>query len=281
MTQVFPTVTVRGVTLLLATALASGVALTGCEEQAVHVGFRPEAGASYRYEIRVQSVTTTRLGDAAPERSVDDVVLESRDTVLDSGPETVRVRVELQRAGSPARTFVVRFDRGGRLAAVEAVEGLSPDVVGPTGFPEFLPAAATAPPDRALVPGEKWKIDATHTSAGAAPVRLEGTGKLEKVTTSGGRKAASIKAVTSLPLSSTRRLADATVTLDGTETTESTATRALTDGAVVEASSVTKGTFRLAVTAKSGQQVEPVMGTMSVEIRAQTRRLADEDPRKG
>ncbi len=226
-------------------------------------------------------MTTTWLGDAAPERSVDDVVLESRDTVLESGPDAVRVRVELKRAGSPDRRFVVRFDRGGQLAGVEAVDGLPPNVLGPAGFPEFLPAAATAPPDRALAPGEKWEIDVVHTSAGAAPVRLEGTGKLEKVTTSGGRKAASIKAETSVPLSSSTRLGEATVSLDGTETTESTATRALADGALEEASSVTKGTFRLSLSPKPGQQVEPVMGTMSVEIRSQTRRLPDEDPGKG
>ncbi len=53
MPQVFPTVTVRGASLMVAAALASGAALAGCDEQAVHVGFRPEAGASYRYEIKV------------------------------------------------------------------------------------------------------------------------------------------------------------------------------------------------------------------------------------
>ena len=67
--------------MLLLQALTAG-ALTSCDKETVHVGFRPEAGASYRYEIKVQSVTTTLLGDEAPDRSVDDVTLESRDTVL-------------------------------------------------------------------------------------------------------------------------------------------------------------------------------------------------------
>jgi hypothetical protein len=270
-----PTARLRGPSILMAVALASGAGLAGCDKQAVRVAFRPEAGASYRYEIKVQSTTTTNLGDAPPETSVDDVVLESVDTVLDSGPDAVRVQVLLKRAGSPDRNFVVRFDRGAQLAGVEAVDGLPPEVLGPEGFPEFLPAAATAPPNRPLSPGEKWKIDATPTLAGAAPVRLEGTGRLVKVTTAGGRKVASIKAQTRVPLSSTSQVGGATVTITGTETTDSTATRALADGVVQEASSVTKGSYNLLLSPQPSSG-SSVTGTMSVEIRAQTKRLPDE-----
>lgn len=264
----------RLVPMLLLPALAAG-GLTACEKEAVHVGFRPEAGASYRYEIKVQSVTTTLLGDEAPDRSVDEVTLESRDTVLSAAPGEVKVQVQLRRAGSPDRTFLVRFDRGAQLAGVDAVDGLPPAVLGPVGFPEFLPAAATAPPDRALSPGETWKIDATPTLPGAAAVRLEGSGKLVKVTSAGGRKVASIKAETRLPLSSTSRVGEATVTISGTETTESTATRALADGVVQEANSVTRGTYNLLLSPRPGGGL-PVTGTMSVEIRSQTKRLPDE-----
>ncbi len=265
----------------MATALACGAALTGCDKQAVRVGFRPGAGAVYRYEITVKSTTTTNLGDAAPQTSVDDVVLQSIDTVLDSSPAAVRVRVQLTRTGSPDRTFLVRFDRGAQLARVDAVDGLPPDVLGPDGFPEFLPAAATAPPDRPLSPGEEWKIDATSTPTGGSPVRLQGSGQLVKVTTSGGQKVASIKAETTVPQSGKAQVGEATATLDGTETTESTATRALSDGSVQESTSVTKGTFRLVLSPKPGRQAEPVPGTMSVEIRSQTRRIADDATKKG
>ena len=258
-------------------------ALAECrdDESTVQLGFRPPAGASYRYEIKVQSVTTTTLGEEAPERSVEELVLESRDTVLSSGPDEVRVQVELRRAGSADRVFRVRFDRGAQLAGVDAVDGLPPEVLGPVGLPEFLPAAATAPPDRPLSPGETWKIDVSPTLPGAEAVRLEGTGRLVKVTSAGGRKVASIKAETRLPLSSTTRVGDATVTLSGTETTESTAMRALTDGAVQEASSVTKGTYSLSLSPKAGVRGTPVSGTMSVEIRSQTRRLPDEGAKTG
>jgi hypothetical protein len=261
---------VRPLVLLLLPALAAGT-LTACsKDESVHVGFRPEAGATYRYEIKVQSVTVTVLGDDAPERAVDDVTLESTDTVLSAAPEEVRVQVQLRRTGSPDRTFNVRFDRAAQLAGVDAVDGLPPEVLGPAGLPEFLPAAATAPPDKALSAGEKWKID-----AGAGSVRLEGTGRLVKVTSAGGRKVASIKAETRVPLSSTSKVGDATLTISGTETTESTASRALADGVVQDASSVTKGTYQLVLSPAAGAGL-PLTGSMTVEIRSQTRRLPDE-----
>jgi hypothetical protein len=259
---------------LLLPAVAAG-SLTACEKESVNVGFRPEAGASYRYEIKVQSVTTTMLGDEAPDRAVDEVTLESRDTVLAAAPEEVRVQVVLHRTGSPDRTFHVRFDRGHQLAGVDLVDGLPPEVLGPVGLPAFMPAAATAPPDRALSPGEKWKIDATPAVPGGAAVRLQGTGRLVKVTTIGGRKVAAIKAETSVPLSSTTQLGGSTATISGTERTESTANRSLADGVVEEATSVTRGSYDLVLSRAAGSGA-PVRGTMSVEIRAQTRRLPDE-----
>jgi hypothetical protein len=266
--------------LLVPVVVFGALAECGDDETTVQLGFRPPAGASYRYEIKVQSTTTTMLGDDAPERTVEEVVLESRDTVLSSGPEEVRVQVVLRRTGLPDRVFRVRFDRGAQLAGVDAVDGLPPEVLGPVGLPEFLPAAATAPPDRPLAPGETWNIDVTPTLPGAEAVRLQGTGRLVKVTSAGGRKVASIKAETRLPLSSTTRVGDSTVTLSGTETTESTAMRALDDGAVQEASSVTKGTYSLSLSPRAGVSGTPVSGTMSVEIRSQTRRLPDEGAKK-
>jgi hypothetical protein len=256
---------------LLLPAVATGT-LTGCEKESVNVGFRPEAGASYRYEIKVQSTTTTVLGDEAPDRALDEVTLETRDTVLSAAAEEVRVQVVLHRAGSPDRIFLVRFDRAHQLAGVDLVDGLPPEVLGPVGLPAFMPAAATAPPDRPLSPGEKWKIDATPSVPGAsAGLRMEGTGRLVKVTTMGGRKVAAIKAETSVPLSSTAEVGGSTVTISGTERTESTANRALADGVLEEATSVTRGTYDLVLSPAAGSSAQ-VRGTMLVEIRAQTRR---------
>ena len=259
--------------LILAGALLLASALTACSQDKVQVAFRPKVGDSFRYELKVKSTTVTKLGTAAPERSVDEATLEATDTVLEAGPEEVKVQVVLRRAGSPDRSFVVRFDRAAQLSGVETVEGLPPSVLGPLAFPEFLPAAAAAPPLKMMAPGEKWKIDTTPILPGGVEAHFEGTGKLVKVGSSGGRKVASLESETRLPLVSSSKVGNITVALEGVETTSASATRALSDGSVQKASSLTKGDFQLTLTGPGGDDAAPVTGTMTVEIRSETRRL--------
>jgi len=258
--------------------LAAGVILTpslaACSEEKVQVAFRPKVGDTFRYELKVRSVTETRLGTTAPERSVDEAVLEATDTVLAAGPEEVRVQVVLRRAGTPDRSFVVRFDRGAQLSGVETVEGLPPGVLGPLAFPEFLPAAAAAPPDRLLAPGDKWKIDSRPVLPGGVEAHFEGTGKLVKVGSSDGRKVASLQSETRLPLVSSSKVGQITVALEGVETTTASATRALSDGSVQDAESLTKGDFQVTLIGPGGEDVAPVTGTLTVEVRSETRRLS-------
>ena len=258
--------------------------LAGCSNgggDKVEVAFRPPVGAQYRYEVKVQSVTTTRLGNDPAERTVDETVLETTATVLAADPEEIRVQVALRRQGSPDRTFIVLFDRAAQLSGVESVEGLPPDILGTSSFPELLPAASAAPPKRPLAPGETWKIDAEPKLPGSGSSRLVGTGRLENVGEVEGRKVATIKAETSLPLRSTTRLRDATLAVEGTETTETTATRALADGAVESARSVTRGDFRLSLTPPGVESAIPITGSMTIELRSQTRRLGDDPADKG
>ena len=262
-------------------ALIVGVAalqvLLGCSGggEKVEVAFRPPVGAVYRYEVKVESVTTTRLGSEPAERAVDEALLETTATVLTADPEEVRVRVELRRPGSPNRTFIVLFDRAAQLSGVESVEGLPPDILGTSSFPELLPAASAAPPKRPLEPGETWKIDAQPNLPGSGSARLVGTGRLESVRSVDGRKLATIKAETSVPLSSTTRLRDASLAVEGTETTETTAVRAVADGVVESARAVTRGDFRLSLTPPGVESATPLTGTMTIELRSETRRLPD------
>lgn len=253
--------------------------LAGCSsgsDEKVEVAFRPAVGARYRYQVKVQSVTVTRLGSEPAERTTDETVLETTATVLAATADEVRVQVELRRPGSPDRTFIVLFDRAAQLSGVESVEGLPPDILGESAFPELLPAASAAPPKGPLSPGERWKIDAQpNFPGGSASARLVGEGRLDKVSEVDGRKVASITAQTSLPLSSTTTLRDATLGVEGTETTESTATRAVADGAVETARTVTRGDFRLTLTPPGAEALSPLTGTMTIEVRSQTRRLPE------
>ncbi|MEA2686153.1 MAG: hypothetical protein QOE93_1348, partial [Actinomycetota bacterium] len=45
------------------------------------------------------------------------------------------------------------------------------------------------------------------------------------------------------------------------------------DGSVQAASSLTKGDFQVTLTGPGGDDAAPVTGTMTVEVRAETRRL--------
>lgn len=258
----------------LAGIVTVSLLLGGCRQSKVHVTFRPPVGAHYRYRVDVSKVTTIRLGSEPEQRSTENTTLRVENTVLTADNGEVRMDVRLQRPNSPDRTFVVRFDRAAQLSGVEAVEGLPASVLGPSTFPEFLPAAAAAPPDRLLSPGERWKINATPSLPGAPSAHLEGTGRLLGVKDSGGQKVASIRSETRLPLTSTMQLRGGTATLEGVETTDTTASRSVVDGAVQTATSVSVGDYRVIVSAPAGDAGAPVAGTMTIEVRSQTKRLA-------
>jgi hypothetical protein len=257
---------------LCAACLLGG--LSACDRDTVRVSFRPAVGATYHYEVRVHSVTTTRLVGGEPERAVDDIVLQADETVVSAteGGEA-RVEVRLRQAGEPDRRFVVRLDRAAQLAGVDAVEGLPPSVVGPDALPQILPGAPGAPPDRPLAPGERWTIDAPAGLPGDGGARLVGSGRLVDLGVIDGRKVASTRATTRLPVTSTAAVRGNAVALDGTETTDGTATRDLADGAVERATTVTRGEFGLVVAPAGDDRGAKVTGTLAIEVRSDTRRL--------
>lgn len=266
------------------TVLAGAIALLpGCRPATVQVSYRPPAGAQLHYRVEVHSVTTTRLGDAAVERSVNDAVLEADDTVLASGPEEVRVRIRLRRQGVPDRTYVVRLDRAAQLAGVEAVEGALPSAPAPDALPEILPGAPGAPPNQPLAPGDRWTIDTALSLPGAQTARLRGSGRLVELGLLDGRRVATTRSVTRLPLRTTSQLRGGTLVLDGTEATSSTATRSLADGTVETSSSVSSGEFAMTLEPPSPAGVgpggasiypgDPVTGTLTSEVRSDARRV--------
>ena len=259
------------VAVVVAVCLAAGP--TACGRDEVRVSFRPEVGATYRYEVRIHSVATTRLADTAPERSEEDLVLLAEHKVLSAGRSEVRVQVRLTQPGEPDRTFVVRLDRAAQLSGVDAVEGLPPSVVGPDALPQILPGAPGAPPDRPLSPGERWTIDAPAGLPGGGDARLVGTGRLVELGLLDGRKVASTRARTSLPLTSTAALRGNAVALDGTEVTDGTATRDVADGAVERAATVTHGDFAVTLAPAGDATGSRVAGSLTIEVRSETRRL--------
>jgi len=246
--------------------------LVACRPDTVRVAFQPSVGARFRYQVDVEKTRTITLGTEAPQRTVDQARLQADETVLTSGPEGIRVRVELRRGDSAPRTFVVLFDRAAQLTAVETIEGLPASILEPFGLSEIFPAAAGAPPAKPLAAGERWRINDRLRLTGTADARLSGSGRLVSFGVTGGRKVASIRSITSLPVTTESDLQGGQLSLQGMERTVSTATRELKDGAVETAASTTNGTYQVVLAPPSGQGV-PVNGSMVIAVRSKTRRV--------
>jgi hypothetical protein len=265
----------RPVPLLGVLGVAASLA-AGCDaDGAVALAFRPAEGAELAYETDVESTTVTDVPCQAPSSRTDRATLRADHRVLEVGADGVRVEVALSRAGIGTRTFVVRFDRAAQLTTIEEVEGIPAAALGELGLSEVFPAAAGAPPDRPLAPGDRWAIDdEVRLDADGEPTRLRGEGRLVALGVEDGRDTATVETTTVLPVStSTASPTTGTRELDGEQVTEVTATYDLADGALLRARSVTVGTFDLVLGPPPGGAGDECAGSLDVEVRSDVRRV--------
>lgn len=244
----------------------------GCGHGTVRIAFRPTSGAHYAYRVTVKASTVTKVGDDPEQVSSEKQVLRAEQAVLSVDSSGSRVQVRLSGDGGTPRQFVVRFDRGAQLAEVQRVEGLPASVLGDLGLTEIFPAAAGAPPDRPLTPGEHWTIDESVTLPGLSPSRLKGDGRLEALGVVKHRKVATIAITFRLPVQRTVDAPNARIVLSGTQVTTTTATRALLDGAVQEAHAVTTGDFDMTLVPPGGGDAA-LHGTLRLRVESTTIRL--------
>lgn len=257
--------------------LAAVVALvtTGCRDDHVTIAYQPPNGATFAYAIHVVSSTTTALPDRTVTRAPDVADLIARQRILDASDNTTRVAVTLSRVGIGERTFVMRFDRAAQLTAVESVEGIPAEALGSLGLSEIFPAAAGAPPDRPLRPGDHWAIDDQVQLAGMdAPARLTGTGHLVQLGVIDGHDTATVSSATTLPLTSTSTTSEGVQTLTGTQTTTITVVYDLADGSVRHSTAATTGHFDVVLGPPAGQPGTPIKGSLTVELRSEIRRTS-------
>lgn len=249
--------------------------VTGCRDDTVRVTFRPPVGAIYRYEVTVHSRSEVRLPGEAPDVREEQIVLQSEHTVLESGPDGVRVQVILGDAAGSVRTFVVRFDRAAQLESVEGDDALPGEDTPVFGISEIFPAAAGAPPDRRLEPGERWSVDdlvVVPSSVGES--RLTGVGRLVELGIEDGEDVARLATSAVLQVHTSQPDGSGEVVrLDGEQTTEQRSSHDLRDGAVRTSSSTTVGTFDLEVRPPFGELRDPVRGTLRVHVTSRTTRL--------
>lgn len=260
--------------LPLVVVLAVVVALLpSCRPDTVRLTYRPAVGDVSRYEVRVRSESEVRIGIAAPEVRTELAVLTAEHTVVEAGSDGVRVEVVLTEEGEPARRFSVVFDRSAQLRTVESIEGVPEEALGTFGIAEIFPAAAGAPPDELLAPGERWVIDEEFSLPGSPATRLDGTGRLLELGVVDGEDVARIESHARLPLSAVRPSSLGELRLDGVQEGDYRATHDLDDGSVRSASSTTVGRYDLDVVPPPGQGGRAVPGSLEVRVESETRRL--------
>jgi hypothetical protein len=252
-----------------ALALVLVLVLAGCRPDTVRIAYHPDAGSRAVYDVRVRTDTVLSLAGRDPVRRSSTARVRATQTVL--GTDTsgaTRVQVRVERAGSSPRTFVALLDGAAHVRAIESVEGLPASVLGDVGLPELVPSAASVVPDASLRPGQGWAIDVLLTLPGTAPSRLRGSGRLVSLGVVDGHDVGVVRATTRTDVDRTTSVAEGRIRVDGTQSTTSTTRHALSDGSVVEASSVTSASFAVTLSPPAGTPGQPVDGTLRVVVRS-------------
>lgn len=255
---------------LAAGALALAL-LAGCRPDGVRLAFRPADGATYAYRVEVHAEVVTRIGDTPERRRVHDDVLFADHAVQSTTGRSSRVQVRLRGEGQPARTFEVSLDRAAQLAEVQRIEGLPASALGTLGLSEIFPAAAGAPPDRRLSPGDRWDVDEPVTLPGASPARLRGEGRLVELGVVDGRDVARLDTTYRLPIQRVSDEDQGRIVLEGEQVVHALTTSSVDDGSVVSAQTETKGRFTLRLLPREGGAGVP--GELEIVVRSVTTRV--------
>ncbi len=248
--------------------------LAGCREGTVRLSFRPPPGQRSSYRITVHATTVTTVADEPARRATTDATFVADQRVLELTRSGGLVEVRLREQGGTAQTFVVRLDRAGEAAAVQSIEGLPSRALGELGLSEIFPAAAAAPPDHPLAPGQRWTIDTLVKLGEPAPSRLRGVGRLAALGQIDGRDVARVESRYHLPVRRTGSATGTPLSLDGGQSTQAEVTYSVDDGTVISSRSRTRGSFRVTLFPPAGAAGSPVPGTLAVDVTSTTQRLS-------
>lgn len=250
----------------LALALAGVLVIVGCASEAVTISLRPEPGDEYRFRHEIRGTITTTTDDGSPTEVTELVTtLDATQVVRSVRPEQIVVEVAVRREGEAERTTVVAVDRAGSLVGFESTGGLPVDALGVSATATERAARAAAPPDRALVVGERWTVDDGPITGEA---RLESLGVVD------GTKVGRIGARVEERISETTTSASSTVRLDGSLRSQVSTTLDLRDGAVRRGRSVTTGSVRAVISPPEGIDAPPVMALIRYDLTVVTTRIA-------
>lgn len=240
----------------------------------MRLGLSPAVGARAVYRITVRAETVTTIGEGEPRRRVQDTVLVARHRVLESGPDGSRIEVRLSAEREGESRFDVRFDRAGQAVEVQRIEGLPAQALGDLGLSEIYPAAAAAPPDRPLAPGDRWDIDEPVTFAGPTSARAVGEGRLVRLEAADGRRLAQVETDYRLPVQRTAEETAGRLLLDGSLDTRARVAYDLDADLVEWVQATSRGRYRVTLLPPAGLAGTPVPGTLVVDVESSTRRVS-------
>ena len=252
-------------------AATTVLSLAACEDHTVAIRYQPTVGDEFRLHSEVDTeVARTVDDDTDVQRNSSR--LEATETVTSVDEDEIAVDVTVERDGSVARTYEVRFDPTGHLSAIDLVEGVPTEALGIV-LTSDLPADISSPPPGRLEPGATWTIERVLTSPERdQPFTVRGTGRLDSLGMVDGTPIGVVVSEVSVPLHSVTVTDDGRVTVRGTQHVVSRTTYDLDGGTARSDSTDIRGDVEVLVEPPEGIDAPPVPGTISYVIEAQTRR---------
>lgn len=244
--------------------VAALVAVGACQPGTVRIDGHPSVGERSRYRYEIEATITRAIEGGAPTTSKVSTTLLADQKVTAVTRSGIQADVTLRRDGAATRTARVLLNRSGAIRSIELVAGLESADVGLSQLGSLLPPAVT-PPTRALAPGARWTIDEDD---------LRGTGRLMRLGVVDGADVAVVETSLSERIHDDVTSGTSRATLTGTLRTLSTAAYDLGDGSTRHSTARSSGTVRARIEPPAGIQAQPVLGTITYDIKVQAVRLS-------
>jgi hypothetical protein len=209
-------------------------------------------------------------------------------------PSGTQLRVTLSAHGGPPlrRDYDVTLDREAALVGIAQLSGAQPAVPAGLELAELVPADLGAPPGRPLHAGDRWSIDQPVALPRLVPTRVVGSGRLDSFGIVHHRKVAVTSAQETIELTpslggdsppavggstppavggSSAPAAGDPVALEGQESTVTSVTRSLSDGAIEESTAESRGDFAILLDTTTQRMLGT--GNLTLDVRSSTRRV--------
>jgi len=247
------------------TGLLVGVlaAVGACRPGTVRIDAHPGVGEQSRYRYEIVASITRAVEGGRPTTSEVTTTLLADQRVTAVTKAGIEADVTLRRDGAATRTARVLLNRGGAIRSIELVAGLDSAGLGLSQLGSLLPPTV-APPTRALAVGERWTI---HEDA------LRGSGRLIRLGVVDGVDVAVVRTSIAEAIDDAVTSGTSTARLTGTLRTVSNAAYDLGDGSARRSTARSRGTVRARIEPPPWIEAQPVLGTITYDIRVKAVRL--------